>query len=152
MLWCDVKSVAHTACSRWKRARSAFFVYNTRMFPSWRWVRASTLGGGLKLKTVCKHWMHNRMFGGVETRKCSAKPSRARYQASWDDVDAIVPRIVEMQSLWYNTYALYNCSCHAKTHHLKRYCNKRNFFQFILQYNTTIDSSVAVVCSAISID
>lgn len=53
--------------------------------PSCRCVLASTLGGGLKWKTACKHCMHDLMFGGFEVRKVSAKPRSERYQASCDD-------------------------------------------------------------------
>lgn len=74
-----------TAWSKWDRAKSMFFVCVRRMLPSWRWVRASTRGGGLKWKTACRHWMHDLIFGGFDVRKFSAKPSNDRYQASWDD-------------------------------------------------------------------
>ena len=74
-----------TACSRWERANSMFFVCVRRILPSCKWVRASTRGGGLKLKTACKHCMQDFMFGGLDVRKFSAKPSNERYQASCDD-------------------------------------------------------------------
>lgn len=72
-----------TACSRCVRARSVFFVYCSRILPSCRWVRASTRGGGLKLNTACKHWMH--ILIRFDVRKFSASPSSDRYQASCED-------------------------------------------------------------------
>lgn len=55
------------------------------MFPSCKCVLASTRGGGLKLKTACKHWIHNLMLGGLDVRKFSARPSNERYHASCDE-------------------------------------------------------------------
>lgn len=72
-----------TACSRCVRAKSVFFVYCSSMLPNCRWVRASTLGGGLKLKTAWRHWMH--ILIRFDVRKFSASPSKDRYQASCDD-------------------------------------------------------------------
>jgi hypothetical protein len=74
-----------TARSRCVRARSTFFVWVRRMLPSWRWVRASTRGGGLKLNTAWRHCMQDLMLGGLEVRKFSARPKSDRYQASWED-------------------------------------------------------------------
>lgn len=72
-----------TACSRCVRAKSMFLVYCNSMLPSCRWVRASTLGGGLKLNTACRHWIH--ILIRFDVRKFSASPSNDRYQASCDD-------------------------------------------------------------------
>ena len=71
-----------TAFSRWVRASSMFLVcwYSTE--PSWRWVRASILWVGLNWNTAFKQWTHRRILGGLDVRKCSAKPSRARYHDS----------------------------------------------------------------------
>lgn len=60
------------------------------MFPNCKCVRASTRGGGLKLKTACKHCIHNLMFGGLEVRKFSASPKSDKYQASWDDAMSLL--------------------------------------------------------------
>lgn len=73
-----------------------FFVWVSKMFPSWRCVRASTLGGGLKLKTACKHCIHNFMLGGLDVLKFSAKPSNDRYQASCED--AILTFLIQKHS------------------------------------------------------
>jgi hypothetical protein len=62
-----------------------FLVWVSKIFPNCRCVLASTLGGGLKLKTACKHCIHNFMFGGLDVLKFSAKPNKDRYQASCDD-------------------------------------------------------------------
>ncbi len=71
-----------TAFSRWVWASSLFFVCRYSTEPSCRWVRASTLGDGLNWNTACRQWTHRRIFGGLDVRKCSAKPSRAKYQGS----------------------------------------------------------------------
>jgi len=73
-----------------------FFVWVSKMFPSWRCVRASTLGGGLKLKTACKHCIHNFMLGGLDVLKFSAKPNNDRYQASCED--AILTFLIQRYS------------------------------------------------------
>ena len=53
--------------------------------PSCKCVLASMTGGGLKLKTVCRHLMQAFMF--LDTRKLSASPSSAMYHESWlDDI------------------------------------------------------------------
>lgn len=65
-----------------------FLVCVKRIFPSCKCVLASTLCGGLKLNTACRHWMQLFMSGGFDVRKCSAKPSKEIYQASC--VDAIL--------------------------------------------------------------
>lgn len=62
-----------------------FLVWVSKIFPNCRCVLASTLGGGLKLKTACKHCIHNFMFGGLDVLKFSAKPNKDKYQASCDD-------------------------------------------------------------------
>lgn len=79
----DCSDDALTACSRCVRAKSMFLVYCNSMLPSCRWVRASTLGGGLKLNTACRHWIH--ILIRFDVRKFSASPSSDRYQASCDD-------------------------------------------------------------------
>ncbi len=79
-----------TAFSRWVWASSLFFVCRYSTEPSWRWVRASTLGGGLNWNTACRQWTHRRIFGGLDVRKCSAKPSSARYQGSGASVLAAI--------------------------------------------------------------
>lgn len=81
--WGKKFGVLHTACSRCVRARSVFFVYCKSMLPNCKWVRASTLGGGLKLNTACRHWIH--ILIRFDVRKFSANPSSDRYQASCDD-------------------------------------------------------------------
>lgn len=60
------------------------------MFPNCKCVLASTRGGGLKLKTACKHCIHNLMSGGLEVRKFSASPKSDKYQASWDDAMSLI--------------------------------------------------------------
>lgn len=55
------------------------------MFPNCKCVLASTLGGGLKWKTACKHWIHNFIFGGLDVLKFSANPNNDKYQASCEE-------------------------------------------------------------------
>ena len=78
----NIIKVKHTAFSKCVWARSMFFVWALKTRPSWRCVLASIRGGGLKLKIVCKQWMHNLILGGLEILKFSARPNNPKYQLS----------------------------------------------------------------------
>ena len=77
-----IANIKLTAVSKWNRARSRFFVCVNSTVPSWRCVLVSMRGGGLKVNTVCKQWIHNLMFGGFDVLKFSASPNNDKYHGS----------------------------------------------------------------------
>lgn len=93
----ELSKLKLTAFSKWDMAWSVFFVWANITDPSWRWVLASSRGGGLKVKILCKQWIHSLMLGGFDVRKCSAKPRRDAYQDS--DCDCW-PDAILLSSRW----------------------------------------------------
>lgn len=134
-----------TAFSRWVWASSLFLVCRYSTEPSCRWVRASTLAGGLNWNTASKQWTHRRIFGGLEVRKCSAKPSKARYQGSGASVVAAISSHPKTKQ---NTLNQHRTGVHQNWLYILVFSIPVFFIFFFLRFNSSLQPRCGLLPSS----